>query len=321
MSDMLAQYLPPSTEVFSSVASTGAISPVLWYLTMWHDRDHTFMTLILMIGFSVSAVNAPVLPVQRDSIAESGQASLSQNGNDQEARAAGVNISCSGSNRFPIDRSLEHNQTTHKTFKFLWNGCHSTRIHCITLTILALSRSMFRAKEFSRSLKHLSGFCCLLAACQSWPQQPSQVPDIFTIRWSLHAYLFPYLPNDNFLPLAMSTNTGSNLIYSTQQTTGFSLKWNLKSMMFSIHRKRSTLQISQADPGFPDCCFHNVVELVQQAVLRTLGDKHPFLAIFTQPTTTAVILNRMFDGKGLSNEMPFLFRDLDPATVPFYLAI
>lgn len=83
------------------------------------------------------------------------------------------------------------------------------------------------------------------------------------------AYFFIHPQTQDFLPLAIKTNTGSDLIYTPLDTAE---DWLLAKLMFNVN----DLIYSQM---YHLVGSHDVAEPVHTAALRTLSDNHPVSVI------------------------------------------
>lgn len=83
------------------------------------------------------------------------------------------------------------------------------------------------------------------------------------------AYFFIHPKSGDFLPLAIKTNTGSDLIYTPLDSP---TDWLLAKMIFNVndmfHAQMFHLVVS-----------HDVSEGVHLAALRTLSENHPVMII------------------------------------------
>ena len=86
------------------------------------------------------------------------------------------------------------------------------------------------------------------------------------------AYFYIHPQSGDFLPLAIATNTGNNLIYTPLDSAN---DWLLAKMMFN----GNDVFFSQM---FHLVASHNVGEAVHQAALRTLSDKHPIMVVLNR---------------------------------------
>jgi hypothetical protein len=80
-------------------------------------------------------------------------------------------------------------------------------------------------------------------------------------------YIHP--TSKNFLPLAIKTNVGSNLVYTPADTP---TDWLLAKMMFNVN------DFFHAQM-FHLTATHDVAEAVHQAALRTLSEEHPVMVL------------------------------------------
>ncbi|TVY94043.1 Manganese lipoxygenase [Lachnellula willkommii] len=83
------------------------------------------------------------------------------------------------------------------------------------------------------------------------------------------AYFYIHPRSGDFLPLAIRTNTGSNLIYTPADTSN---DWLLAKMMFNLN----DFWHSQ---WYHLGALHNVLEIIWEAAYRTLSDEHPIMAL------------------------------------------
>lgn len=83
------------------------------------------------------------------------------------------------------------------------------------------------------------------------------------------AFFFLHPINGNFLPLAIKTNVGSDLIYTPLDSKN---DWLLAKIMFNVN------DLFHAEM-FHLGAIHNVAEIAHQAAIRTLSDSHPVLAV------------------------------------------
>ncbi|KAH8103496.1 lipoxygenase [Cristinia sonorae] len=86
---------------------------------------------------------------------------------------------------------------------------------------------------------------------------------------AVSAYFFLHPRTNDFLPLAIKTNTGADLIYTPLDSAN---DWLLAKMMFNVndlfHGQMSHLVMT-----------HDVTEAVHQAALHTLSEDHPIMLI------------------------------------------
>lgn len=83
------------------------------------------------------------------------------------------------------------------------------------------------------------------------------------------AYFFIHPSTGDFLPLAIQTNTGSNLVYTPLDTPN---DWLLAKIMFNVN------DLFHAEI-YHLIATHAVGEIVHQAALRTLSEHHPIMAL------------------------------------------
>ncbi|TVY34757.1 Manganese lipoxygenase [Lachnellula subtilissima] len=83
------------------------------------------------------------------------------------------------------------------------------------------------------------------------------------------AYFYIHPTSGDFLPLAIRTNTGSNLIYTPADTAN---DWLLAKMMFNLN------DFWQSQ-WYHLSATHNVLEIIWEAAYRTLSDEHPVMAL------------------------------------------
>lgn len=83
------------------------------------------------------------------------------------------------------------------------------------------------------------------------------------------AYFYIHPVSGDFLPLAVRTNVGSNLVYTPADSAN---DWLLAKMMFNLN----DFFHSQF---YHFSGTHNVVEIVYEAAFRTLSEDHPVMAI------------------------------------------
>jgi len=83
------------------------------------------------------------------------------------------------------------------------------------------------------------------------------------------AYFYVDTKSGNFLPLAIRTNVGNNLIYTPADSTN---DWLLAKMMFNLN------DFFQSQ-WYHLSATHNVVEIVYEAAYRTLSEDHPVMAL------------------------------------------
>ena len=91
------------------------------------------------------------------------------------------------------------------------------------------------------------------------------------------AYFYLHPKSGDFLPLAIKTNAGSDLIYTPLDSAN---DWLLAKMMFNVndffHAQMFHLVVT-----------HDVSEAVHQAALHTLSEKHPVMIILERLMTQA----------------------------------
>lgn len=97
------------------------------------------------------------------------------------------------------------------------------------------------------------------------------------------AYFFIHPTSGDFLPLAIKTNVGSDLVY-----TPLDIKedWLLAKAMFNMNDLFHGQIFHLANS-------HAVNEVVHQAALRTLGNAHPVLALLNRRTSNYDPMSRM----------------------------
>ncbi|RDL33922.1 Lipoxygenase [Venustampulla echinocandica] len=88
------------------------------------------------------------------------------------------------------------------------------------------------------------------------------------------AYFYIHPTSGDFLPLAVRTNVGSNLVYTPTDSAN---DWLLAKMMFNLN----DFWHSQ---WYHLSATHNVAEIVFEAAYRTLSDEHPVMAILQRLT-------------------------------------
>lgn len=96
------------------------------------------------------------------------------------------------------------------------------------------------------------------------------------------AYFYIHPRSGDFLPLAIRTNTGSNLIYTPADTSN---DWLLAKMMFNLN----DFWHSQ---WYHLGATHNVLEIIWEAAYRTLSDDHPIMALLKRRKITSSILTK-----------------------------
>jgi arachidonate 15-lipoxygenase (second type) / 8-lipoxygenase (S-type) len=84
------------------------------------------------------------------------------------------------------------------------------------------------------------------------------------------AYFYIDSTSGDFLPLAIRTNVGSNLIYTPADDAG---DWLLAKMAYNVN----DFWFAQLDHL---ALTHEVVQINYMAAIRTLSDQHPVLALF-----------------------------------------
>lgn len=86
------------------------------------------------------------------------------------------------------------------------------------------------------------------------------------------AYFFIHPTSGNFLPLAIKTNVGSDLVYTPLDKEN---DWLLAKIMFNSNDVFSSELYHLA-------ATHAVTEIVHQAAMRTLSDNHPVLGLLNR---------------------------------------
>ncbi|KAI9844642.1 MAG: hypothetical protein M1838_002097 [Thelocarpon superellum] len=102
----------------------------------------------------------------------------------------------------------------------------------------------------------------------NWQSQNElpKLPDRYAAACDAYFYIHP---NSTFLPLAIRTNTTTELIYSPLDTYE---DWLLAKMMFNV----ADLWGSQF---YHLVNTHDLAEIIYESAIRTLDDRHPILAI------------------------------------------
>lgn len=83
------------------------------------------------------------------------------------------------------------------------------------------------------------------------------------------AYFYIHPTSGDFLPLAVRTNVGSNLVYTPADSAN---DWLLAKLMFNVN----DIWHSQ---WYHFTATHSVVEIVYESAYRTLSDDHPVMAV------------------------------------------
>jgi hypothetical protein len=83
------------------------------------------------------------------------------------------------------------------------------------------------------------------------------------------AYFYIHPQSKDFLPLAIKTNTGNNLVYTPADTAE---DWLLAKLMFNVNDMFDSQM-------FHLVATHDVTEAVHQAALHTLSEDHPISAV------------------------------------------
>ncbi|CAG8955792.1 hypothetical protein HYFRA_00011661 [Hymenoscyphus fraxineus] len=99
-----------------------------------------------------------------------------------------------------------------------------------------------------------------------------KIPGRFAATCDAYFYIHP--TSGDFLPLAVRTNVGSNLIYTPADLPN---DWLLAKMAFNLN----DFWDSQ---WYHFAATHHVVELVYEAAFRSLSDDHPVMAILQRLT-------------------------------------
>jgi arachidonate 15-lipoxygenase (second type)/8-lipoxygenase (S-type) len=86
------------------------------------------------------------------------------------------------------------------------------------------------------------------------------------------AYFYISPSSGDFLPLAIRTNVGANLVYTPKDAGN---DWFLAKLLFNIN----DFFFAQL---YHFAASHEVVEIVLQAGIRTLSDEHPVLAVLSR---------------------------------------
>ena len=98
------------------------------------------------------------------------------------------------------------------------------------------------------------------------------------------AYFYIHPTSGDFLPLAIRTNTGSNLIYTPADTAN---DWLLAKMMFNLN----DFWHSQ---WYHLSATHNVLEIIWEAAYRTLSDEHPVMALLKRCKNTSILIEQLY---------------------------
>lgn len=101
----------------------------------------------------------------------------------------------------------------------------------------------------------------------SYQAEYPTVVDKYTAACSAYFYLHPV--SNEFLPLAIKTNVGSDLIYTPMDDEK---DWLLVKMMFNMNDLFHGQILHLANS-------HAISEAVHQAALRTLSSEHPVLGV------------------------------------------
>ena len=122
------------------------------------------------------------------------------------------------------------------------------------------------SKIAGTSLDHLLTSGRLFLASHSYQAPYKLQPGRFGA--ACDAYFYQHPKTNDFLPLAIKTNTGSNLTYSSLDSEN---DWLLAKLMFNSN----DLLHSQV---FHLANSHDVAEIVYLAAIRTLSARHPVRA-------------------------------------------
>ncbi|KAK3675475.1 hypothetical protein LTR78_004558 [Recurvomyces mirabilis] len=102
--------------------------------------------------------------------------------------------------------------------------------------------------------------------------QGSLTPNLLRYSAACDAYFYVDINGDKFLPLAIRTNVGSNLIYTPADTAN---DWLLAKMMYNVN-----------DFWFAQwnhlASTHEVVQIVYSAAIRTISEEHPVQALLNR---------------------------------------
>ncbi|KAH8660201.1 lipoxygenase [Xylariales sp. PMI_506] len=115
------------------------------------------------------------------------------------------------------------------------------------------------------------------------------------------AYFFIHPQSGQFLPLAIRTNVGSNLIYTPMDTPS---EWLLAKMMFNVNDFFFAQTAHLAGT-------HEVVQIAYMAAIRTLSDNHPVLGLLNR------IMYQVFAIQPLAQTLLFLPGAVFDQLLPF----
>lgn len=99
----------------------------------------------------------------------------------------------------------------------------------------------------------------------------------YTAACSAYFYLHPI--SNEFLPLAIKTNVGSDLVYTPLDDEK---DWLLAKMMFNMNDLFHGQILHLANS-------HAISEAVHQAALRTLSSEHPVLGVLDHRTYVSIV--------------------------------
>lgn len=103
----------------------------------------------------------------------------------------------------------------------------------------------------------------------------------YTAACSAYFYIHP--TSGDFLPLAIKTNAGANLVYTPMDSEN---DWLLAKALFNMNDLFHGQIFHLANS-------HAVTEIVHQGALRTLSDRHPVLVLLTRRMCSILVLNAL----------------------------
>ena len=95
-----------------------------------------------------------------------------------------------------------------------------------------------------------------------------------------NGYFYIHPTSGDFLPLAIKTNVGANLVYTPVDREN---DWLLAKALFNMNDLHGQI--------FHLAHSHAVAEIVHQAALRTLSNRHPILVLLNRCMFSILLLN------------------------------
>lgn len=142
-----------------------------------------------------------------------------------------------------------------------------TRLHPNTTLPFSLPNSLVSKITNGSTITSLLTSGSLFFVDHSYQSAYPHSTSLYAAYCSAYFYISPL--TGDFLPMAIKTNYGSDLIYTPLDS---SLDWLLAKIMFNVNDAfhAQLFHVSNS---------HSVAEIVYESAIRTLSDSHPLLAL------------------------------------------